>query len=44
MEQSNISAGPVKQVDNLKKVKMSPVRMAGMLFCLTAAGAFGIGY
>ena len=42
MEQSNISAGPVKQVDNLKKVKMTPVRMAGMLFCLTAAGAFGI--
>ncbi len=42
MEQSNIGAGPVKQVDNLKKVKMTPVRMAGMLFCLTAAGAFGI--
>lgn len=33
---------PVKQVDNLKKVKMTPIRMAGMLFCLTAAGAFGI--
>lgn len=39
----NISQqGSVKQVDNLKKIKMSPVRMAGMLFCLTAAGAFGI--
>ena len=34
--------GPAKQVDNLKKVKMTPIRMAGMLFCLTAAGAFGI--
>ena len=39
----NVTAqGPVKQVDNLKKVRMTPVRMAGMLFCLTAAGAFGI--
>ena len=37
-----ISTGPAKQVDNLKKVKMTPIRMAGMLFCLTAAGAFGI--
>ena len=27
---------------DLKKVKMTPIRMAGMLFCLTAAGAFGI--
>ncbi len=26
----------------MKKVKMSPVRIAGMLFCLVAAGAFGI--
>ena len=37
-----INTGPAKQVDNLKKVKMTPIRMAGMLFCLTAAGAFGI--
>lgn len=28
--------------DNLKKIKMSPLRITFMLFCLVAAGAFGI--
>lgn len=28
--------------DNLKKIKMSPLRITFMVFCLVAAGAFGI--
>ncbi len=41
MENSSVTVTS-KDKTEMKKVKMTPVRIAGMLFCLVAAGAFGI--
>ncbi|MCQ2546459.1 MAG: APC family permease [Clostridia bacterium] len=42
MEEKNINAGTHGGVAGMTKVEMKPIQVAFMLYCLVAAGAFGI--
>ena len=42
MEDKSISKGTYGGVKNMQKIEMKPIQVAFMLFCLVAAGAFGI--
>ena len=42
MEEKKLSVGTYGGVANMEKVEMKPIQVAFMLYCLVAAGAFGI--
>ena len=42
MQDEKLNMGTYGGVENMKKVEMKPIQVAFMLYCLVAAGAFGI--
>lgn len=42
MEEKRLNTGTYGGVEGMKKVEMKPIHVAFMLYCLVAAGAFGI--
>ena len=42
MEEKNVDTARKSAVAGMKKITMKPIQVAFMLYCLVAAGAFGI--